>query len=64
MPHWYFILVLTCVCPLSLFQELEDDKPLTPTNFQEYMKDQAKDTNALNEQVQQFKAVLQTRGEL
>ena len=46
------------------FQELEDEKALTPTNFKEYMAQQAKETRLLNEQVQQFKAVLQTRGEL
>ena len=47
-----------------LGQELEDEKALTPTNFQLFMKEQAEDTNKLNEEVQQFKALLQTRKEL
>lgn len=46
------------------WQELEDDKPLTPTNFKEFMADQAQQTRALNEAVAQFKALLQTRKEL
>ena len=36
-------------------QELEGDKPLTPTNFKEFMADQAQQTMALNEAVAQFK---------
>ena len=60
---------VVCACAASEqcclpFQELEDEKALTPTNFKEYMGQQAKETRLLNEQVQQFKAVLQTRGEL
>jgi hypothetical protein len=45
-------------------QELEGDKPLTPTNFKEFMADPAQQTRGLNEAVAQFKALQPTRKEL
>ncbi|CAL1149260.1 unnamed protein product, partial [Cladocopium goreaui] len=43
------------------WKELEGDKPLTPTNFKEFMADPAQQTRGLNEAVAQFKALLPTR---
>ena len=49
---------------LLTWEEFPDDKALTPTSFQEYMSKQADETVKLNEQVEQFKALLRTRNEL
>ena len=46
------------------FQELPEDVALTPTNFTSYMSKQADATTKLNEQCEQFKALLRTRKEL
>ena len=48
----------------TLAQELQGEEPLTPTNFQSFMSGQADAATKLNEQVEQFKAVLRTRKEL
>ena len=49
---------------ILMWKEFEDDTPLTPSNFQKYMDQQASETNSINEQVEQFKALLRTRKEL
>ena len=49
---------------LLMWKEFEDDTPLTPSNFQKYMDSQANETRAINEEVEQFKALLRTRKEL
>ena len=46
------------------WKELPDDQPLTPTNFTAYMGRQADATTRLNEQYEQFKALLRSRKEL
>jgi hypothetical protein len=45
-------------------QELPDEQALTPTNFGVFMTEQAVATKKLNEEVEKFKALLKTRGEL
>lgn len=49
---------------LLMWKEFEDDTPLTPSNFQKYMDSQANETRSINEEVEQFKALLRTRKEL
>lgn len=49
---------------LLMWKEFEDDTPLTPSNFQKYMDSQANETRVINEEVEQFKALLRTRKEL
>ena len=49
---------------LSWKKELPDESPLTPTNFAAYITDQAESTRKLNEEVEKFKALLKTRGEI
>lgn len=46
------------------WKELPDESALTPTNFQAFMSEQAESTRKLNEEVEKFKALLKTRGEL
>ena len=46
------------------WQELPDEEALTPTNFGVFMKEQADRTKTMNEEVEQFKALLKSRKEL
>ena len=46
------------------FSELPDEKPLTPSNFQAFVNQQADASVKLNEAVEQFKALLRTRKEI
>lgn len=46
------------------WKELPDEQALTPTNFGVFITDQAEGTQKLNEEVEKFKALLKTRGEL
>ena len=45
-------------------KELPGESPLTPTNFAAYITDHAESTRKLNEEVEKFKALLKTRGEI
>ena len=56
--------VSCCVCVFLACQELPDEQALTPTNFGVFMTEQAVATKKLNEEVEKFKALLKTRGEL
>ena len=56
--------VSCCVCMLLPCQELPDTQALTPTHFGIFMTEQAVSTKKLNEEVEKFKALLKTRGEL
>lgn len=46
------------------WKELPDEQALTPTNFGVFITDQAEGTQKLNEEVEKFKALLKTRGEI
>lgn len=59
-PHFKFEHVST----LQLCQELPDEEALASSNFNQFMAEQADETRKLNEEVEKFKALLKTRGQL